>query len=497
MEKPKEPQVLTQLLKRLAAQFPGADLDMVRLAYEFADQAHQGQKRTNGEPYITHALAVANKLSTMRVDLNTVIAGLLHDVPEDTSYTVPDIRENFGVDVAALVEGITKLGTLKYRGMERYVENLRKMFLAISKDVRVVLIKFADRLHNLETLDALAPEKRQRIALESMEIFAPIAHRLGMWEIKGQLEDLSFKYTDQESYAWVSQLMATTSPSKEKNLAKVMALLRDKLDENQTITVLDIEGRAKFLYSLYKKLLRHDRDISKIYDLVAVRVIVENVTECYAVLGIIHQLWKPLRGRIKDYIAQPKPNGYQSLHTTVFVGPGEIVEFQIRTKAMDEESHYGPAAHWYYTEQGKPKEGIKMNSPRYAWVTELVKLQKEIRDTTEYLEHLKIDVFPENIFVFTPGGDVIALPDQATPVDFAYHIHSDIGNHCVAARINNKLMPLSTPLKSGDMVDIVIDKKRARPSPDWLQFVKTRTARERIKLELNRSRQLFGLFKKV
>ncbi|MFA5954330.1 MAG: RelA/SpoT family protein [Patescibacteria group bacterium] len=487
-------QNLLQILKRL---FPGADLDMVKLAYEFADRAHQGQRRTNGDPYITHALAAAMNLTTMRTDLNTIIAGLLHDVPEDTSYTIVDIRKNFGDDIAGLVEGVTKLGTLKYRGIERYVENLRKMFLAISKDVRVLLIKFADRIHNLETLDAIPPDKQKRVALESMEIFAPIALRLGMWETKGRLEDLSFKYIDPDACGWVTQLMETTSPSKEKSLAKVIEMLREKLKEQPNLHVISIQGRAKHLYSLYKKLLRHERDISKIYDLIAARVVVQEESECYAVLGIIHQLWKPLRGRIKDYIAQPKPNGYRSLHTTVFVGQGEIVEFQIRTQKMEEESYYGVAAHWYYTEQGKPKEGVKVNSPKFAWVNKLVKLQKEIQDSTEYLESLKIDVFPDNIFVFTPNGDVIALPDRATPIDFAYHIHSDVGNHCVASRINDKLMPVSTPLKSGDVVDIITDKKRVRPSPDWLQFVKTRTARERIKLEINRSRKLFGIFKKT
>jgi len=486
------PQKLISILEK---QFPGADLDMVRLAYDFAERAHQGQKRTNGQPFIEHCLATATNLTTMRVDIPTIIAGILHDVPEDTSYTIKDIEDNFGKDVASLVEGITKLGTLKYRGIERYVENLRKMFLALSKDIRVILIKFADRIHNLETLDALSPEKQKRISLESMEIYAPIAHRLGMWETKGKLEDLAFKYTNPEAYEWVSRLMATTSPQKEKHLEEVIKNLQKQLEKNSHLHVIDIQGRAKHLYSLYKKLLRHERDISKIYDLIAVRIVVKNVTECYAVLGIIHQLWKPLRGRIKDYIAQPKPNGYQSLHTTVFVGLGEIVEFQIRTQQMEDESSYGVAAHWYYTEQGKPRHGAKLESKKFAWVKNLVKLQKEIKDSTEYLESLKVDVFPDNIFVFTPEGDVIALPDNATPVDFAYHIHSDIGNHCVATRINNKLMPLSTPLKSGDVVEMITDKKRSRPSPDWLQFVKTRTAKERIKMELNRSRRIFGIFK--
>lgn len=489
---------LKQLLDILKKQFPGTDLDMVKLAYDYAARAHAGQMRLDNTPYIQHNLATAINLTAMHVDLPTIQAGLLHDVPEETSYTIEDIKENFGEEVSSLVEGITKLGKLKYRGMERYVENLRKMFLALSKDVRVILIKFADRLHNMETLDAVPPEKQKRIALESMEIFAPIAHRLGMWEIKGQLEDLSFKYTQPEDYAWVTTLMATTSPSKEKNLKSIVKTLHHALARKSNLKIYSIQGRAKHLYSLYKKLLRHDRDISRIYDLIAVRIVVESVAECYTALGVIHQLWKPLRGRIKDYIAQPKPNGYQSLHTTVIVGPGEIVEFQIRTKKMDLEAQYGVAAHWLYVEKEKPKEGARLNAKHRSlgWVNELIKLQQEIKDTTEYLESVKIDVFPDNIFVFTPKGDVITLPDHATPVDFAYHIHTDLGNKCAATRINNRLMPLSTTLKSGDMVEIIVDKKRVRPSPDWLNFVKTRTAREHIKQSLNRASRLFTMFKK-
>src|SRR3989338_1649044 len=489
---------LKQLLTTLKKQFPGQDLDLVTLAYEYAARAHQGQVRTNGEPYTTHVLACAMNLTTMHVDLATIQAGLLHDVPEETSYTIADIKENFGGEVANLVEGITKLGKLKYRGMDRYVENLRKMFLALSQDVRVILIKFADRIHNLETLEALPPEKRKRIALESLEIFAPLAHRLGMWEVKGRLEDLSFKYVYPEEYAWVATLAATTSPSKEKSLKRVMNELHRELAKQSDIKVYRIEGRAKHLYSLYKKLLRHDRNISQVYDLVAVRIVVETIAECYVVLGLIHQFWKPLRGRIKDYIAQPKPNGYQSLHTTVFVGPGEIIEFQIRTKQMDSEAEYGVAAHWFYAEKGKPKEGARFDPKhrRFSWVNNLTKLNKEIEDTAQFLESVKINIFPNHIFVFTPKGDVIDLPENATPVDFAYHIHSDLGNQCTAARINNKLMPLSTALKSGDVVEIIADKKRARPSRDWLAFVKTRTAREHIKQVINRSSRLLGMFKR-
>lgn len=475
-----------ELLKKLRVQFPKADLGMVELAYDYAVRAHQGQLRTSGEPYINHCVACAINLTSMRVDLVTIQAGLLHDVPEETSYTVADIKENFGPEVAKLVEGITKLGKLKYRGMERYVENLRKMFLALSEDIRVILIKFADRIHNLETLGSLPEEKRKRIALESMEIFAPLAHRLGMWETKGQLEDLSFKYLEPDEYAWVEKLSKENAPAKEKTLARAIHQLKRALAKEPHLQVVRIDARAKHLYSLHKKLLRHGRDPGHIYDLIAGRIVVETVAECYMVLGIIHQLWKPLRGRIKDYIAHPKPNGYQSLHTTVFVGPGEIIEFQIRTKAMDDEAMYGVAAHWYYIEKGKPKHGAHNKEPQLRWVSELLKLQNEMQDTTEYLESVKINLFDDHIFVFTPKGDVIDLPEEATPVDFAYHIHSDVGNGCSAARVNNILAPLSMKLKSGDVIEIIVDKKR-NPSRDWLQFVKTRNAREHIKQALSQS----------
>ena len=488
---------IKQLLTILKKQHPRADLEMVQLAYDFAAQAHQGQKRKSGEPYMSHSLTSAIYMTKMRVDLPTIIAGLLHDVPEDTTYTIDDIEKNFGPEVKRLVEGVTKLGTLKYRGIERYVENLRKMFMALSADIRVVMIKFADRVHNLKTLEALASEKQKRIALESMEIYAPIAHRLGMWEVKGELEDLSFRYIDPKEHTWAKNLMTTTAPTRAKSLKKSIRQLKEELVKHKDIHVVSIQGREKQLYSLYKKLVRHDRDIQRIYDLIAARVIVRDIAECYAVLGIIHQLWKPLRGRFKDYIAQPKPNGYQSLHTTVFVGLGEIVEFQIRTEKMDEEASYGVAAQWIYEEKGKPDSGGKLGTgdKRFAWVNELLKLQQEIKDTTTYLESLKIDVFTDSIFVFTPKGDVIALPEDATPIDFAYHVHSNLGNQCAGARVNGKMAPLSIALHSGDVVEIIADKKR-RPSADWLAMVKTRNAREHIKGELNRRRRLFGLFKR-
>ncbi|HTK59682.1 MAG TPA: HD domain-containing protein, partial [Candidatus Baltobacteraceae bacterium] len=383
----------------------------------------------------------------------------------------------------------TKLGKIKYRGMERYVENLRKMFVAMASDIRVILIKFADRLHNLSTLDALPPRKRVRIALESLEIYAPIANRLGMGMMQGKIEDLSFKYVFPKEHAWVSGLVKDRYRAKERYLKKVGEKITAELARNR-ITTLDVHGRTKHLYSLFKKLLKYDRNLDKIYDLVALRVIVPTVADCYASLGIIHQMWKPLKGRIKDYIAQPKPNGYQSLHTTIFCDDGEIVEVQIRTEQMHEEAEYGIAAHWHYVEEGK--ESPEAVDAQIAWVKDLIKLQQEsLKDDgglMESFEKLKIDVFQKRIFVFTPKGDVIDLPEDATPVDYAYAIHSDIGDRCTAARINNEIAPLDARLYSGDMCEIVVDKNRKGPNPDWLKFAKTHHAKDRIRLYAKKKR---------
>ena len=450
------------------------DTDMVKLAVQFAANAHKGQLRKTGEPYINHALATAEKLAEMGLDEATIIAGLLHDVPEDTKVTIDEIEKNFGKDVAYLVNGVTKLGTLKYRGLERYLENLRKMFLTVAEDVRVILIKFADRLHNIKTLYALPPEKRERIALETLEIYAPIANRLGMDEIKGQLEDLSFQYAYPAEYAWVQSQMVERYHTKERYLRSIQKQLEHEL-KNEKIDYIKLEGRGKDLYSLYKKVLLHDRDFSKINDLIALRIIVNSIPECYSVLGAIHRRWTPIKGRVKDYIAQPKPNGYQSLHTTVFSDDGEVVEFQIRTEEMHAEARFGIAAHWHYDEKGS----IKIDD-KFSWVRELSDWQ-QATDGKEYLEQLKLNVFQNRIFVFTPRGDVIDLPEGATPIDFAYHVHTEIGNQCTGARINNQLVKLDSVLKSGDMCEIIIDKKRKGPNPDWITFAKTSTAKNHIK----------------
>ena len=480
---------LERLLKTVQEYSPRSDLETVELAYDFAKEAHEGQMRASGEPYINHPVETAMTLARLRLPENMIVAGLLHDVPEDTPFTLKDVEKNFGDDVASMVQGITKLGKIKYRGMERYVENLRKMFVAMASDIRVILIKFADRIHNLSTLDALPPRKRTRIALESLEIYAPIANRLGMGMIQGKLEDLSFKYVYPKEYAWVASLVKDRYRAKERYLAKIADKITAELKDNQ-VRVLDIHGRTKHLYSLYKKLLKYDRNLDKVYDLVALRVIVPTVADCYATLGIIHQLWKPLKGRIKDYIAQPKPNGYQSLHTTVFCDGGEIVEIQIRTERMHEEAEYGIAAHWHYVEEGK--ESPEVIQAQIAWVKDLIKVQQASRKdrgrTLESVEKLKIDVFQKRIFVFTPKGDVIDLPEDATPVDFAFSIHSEIGNKCAGARINNEIASLDARLYSGDMCEIIIDKNRKGPNPDWLKFAKTHHAKDRIRAHAKKKR---------
>lgn len=478
------PQTIDALCALVLSYDVNASEKDLRDAYEFAKQAHEGQKRATGEPYIIHPLATAFTLAEMRLPAPIVMAGLLHDVPEDTPRTLEEIQERYGEDIAHMVAGITKLGKIKYRGIERYIENLRKMFLAMAADVRVVFIKFADRLHNLETLQAIPPKKQYRIALESLEIFAPIANRLGMGEMKGRLEDAAFQYVYPKEYQWVQQISKSGRAGKEEYLERILRTSKEVLEE-AGLKDVEVHGRAKHLYSLYRKLLKNERNIARIYDLIAVRIIVDSVADCYAALGIIHSRWTPLKGRIKDYIAQPKPNGYRSLHTTVFCEDGEIVEFQIRTHEMHVVNEYGIAAHWSYDEDGKVSLGATSKYGRPPdWVHELADVQKELSDKKAYLESLedvKIDVFKDRIFVFTPQGDVIDLPEESTTIDFAYAIHTDIGNTCTAAKVNDENVSLDRVLKNGDMVEILTDKSRKGPNPDWLKFVRTRQAKQKIK----------------
>lgn len=458
--------------------------DLARRAYEFARTAHQGQKRSSGEPYFNHCLATAQTLIDMRLDAKTIIAGLLHDVVEDTKYTLQDIKKNFGEEIAFMVEGITKLGKIKFRGDQQKIENLRKMFLAMAEDVRVVLIKLADRLHNMNTLQFVPPEKQKRIALETLEIYVPLAHRLGMGEIKGHLEDLSFQYLYPKEYKWVIDNLSEKYQEREKYIEKITPVIHQELNK-ENINPLKIDARAKHYYSLYKKLLKYDMNFEKIHDLVAVRIVVNTIEECYGVLGVIHKLWRPMPGKIKDYIALPKPNGYQSLHTTVFCLDGKITEFQIRTVKMHDEAELGIAAHWLYAEKGKPKTGIKLDDKRFSWVSQLRDWQHEVSGSQEFLESLKIDFFKDRIFCLTPKGDAIDLPENASPIDFAYHIHSDIGDHCSGAKVNGKMVPLSHILQNGDVVEILTQKKHV-PSRAWLEFSKTSIAKNRIRHSLKK-----------
>jgi GTP pyrophosphokinase len=479
---------IQKLLQTIRKNNPKADIEMIELAYDYAAESHKDQKRLNGDDYIIHPLATAQKLADMRLSIPIIIAGLLHDVPEQTNLTLKDIEKNFGKDVASMVEGVTKLGKIKYRGIERYIENLRKMFISMAKDLRVIIIRFADRLHNLETLDAQPLHKRLRIAQETLEIYAPIANRLGIGELKGALEDAAFKYVYPEEYEWSKKLIETKSKQEEEYLKKIIKIIKYELT-HEKIKYISVHGRNKHLFSLYKKLIKYGRDINRIYDLVAVRIIVKDLTDCYATLGVIHKRWKPLKGRIKDYIAQPKPNGYRSLHTTVFSDNGEILEVQIRTEEMHEEAEFGIAAHWRYDESNKE---FLLPTKKIQWIEELTKWQREIKENQKYLEELKIDVFQDRIFVFTPKGDVIDLPENSTPIDFAYHVHTEVGDKCVGAIINDQMSTLNAKLNSGDVVRILTDKNRKGPSPDWIKFAKTNMARHKIKSHIKQKELNFA-----
>lgn len=466
----------------------------VARAFRFAEQAHRGQKRKSGEPYFNHVLATAQTLYEWKLDETSLAAGLLHDVVEDTSVTLKDIEREFGQEVAFLVDGVTKLGRIKYRGTAARVENLRKMFLALSEDLRVVFIKLADRLHNLKTLGALPPQKQKRIAMETDEIYAPIAYRLGMQNLSGELHDLAFPYLYPREDRWLKETVKEQYAARHRYLEKLKPALEEQL-HGRGLMPLSIDFRAKRMASLYQKLLRHSMDIEKIYDLVAMRLIVDNVGECYNILGVIHELWPPLPGRIKDYIALPKPNGYRSLHTTV-IGPDQkLVEIQIRTREMHEENENGIAAHWLYEQDRKDPKSSGISSRKLAaeleWVQQLRRWQEKYdnANSDEFLRSMKVDFFKDRIFTITPNGDVIDLPAGATPVDFAYSIHSEIGNTCVGAKVNNSIVPLSQELHSGDLV-LIITQKGKKPSEDWLDFVKTGAAKEHIRSALRKGNTL-------
>ncbi len=464
--------------------------DLIRRAFDFAYKVHQNEKRKSGEPYFNHSYQTAFKIAEWKLDAQTVAAALLHDTVE-SGVELNEIKKQFGDEIAFLVDGVTKLGRLKYRtSEEKSAENIRKMILALSVDLRVVLIKLADRLHNMKTLKFLPSLKQKRIALETSEIYASLAYRLGMQSLAGELEDLAFSYLHPEEYAWLLENIKERFEERQNYLKEVKAILEKTLKEND-IEPLKIDFRAKHYSSLYKKLLRYDMNVEQIYDLVALRIILRNVEECYAVLGIIHQIWPPLPGRIKDYIALPKPNGYQSLHTTVFCLDNRPTEIQIRTLEMHEAAENGIASHWAY-EQIKGTKNYLEKKPSFAdkkeltWVEQLKNWQKDFSQPEGFLKSLKIDFFKDRIFAITPRGEVIDLPLGATPVDFAYAIHSDIGNQCIGAKVNGKIMPLDYQLQSGDMVEIIVQKTK-KPSQSWLAFIKSGQAKKKIRAGLRQS----------
>lgn len=465
-----------ELREKVLSYNPHADSEMLEKAYRFAEAVHRYQKRFSGEPYIVHPLAVAGILADLELDLETIVGGLLHDVVEDGGVELAEIEREFGGEVALLVDGTTKLSRFQYKSKEEHqAENLRKMFLAMARDIRVILIKLADRLHNLRTLRYHNAAKRKEIAQETLDIFAPLAHRLGIYRLKSELEDLAFRHSDPEKYYMVAEKLAKTRDSRERYIAGVVATLKEKLAEAGIKA--DVQGRAKHLYSIYVKMVTQQKDLTEIYDVMGVRIIVDTVRDCYAALGAIHALWKPVPGRFKDYIAVPKSNMYQSLHTTV-VGPGgELLEIQVRTWEMHRTAEYGIAAHWRYKEGGK---GDKEFDEKLAWLRQLLDWQHELRDAREFMESLKIDLFADVVFVFTPRGDVIELPAGSVPLDFAYRIHTDIGHRCTGARVNGRLVPLDYRLNNGDVVEIITGKQPS-PSRDWLSLVKTSQAKSKIR----------------
>lgn len=466
---------------------PEADLELIQRAYELAEAAHAGQKRASGEAYIIHPLHVAAILVDMHLDEATISAALLHDVVEDTTYTIEEMQEHFGEEVAMLIDGVTKLGRIEYKSKEeQQLENYRKLFLAMAKDIRVILIKLADRLHNMRTLKYMREDKQKRIATETIEIYAPLANRLGISSIKCELEDLCLRYLEPEIYYDLVESVKQKRQERQSFINDAMQQLGERL-ENAGMKA-EIRGRAKHFYSIYKKMKRDNKDISEIYDLSAVRVLVDSVRDCYGVLGVIHEMWKPMPGRFKDYIAMPKSNGYQSLHTTVMTR-GYPLEIQIRTFAMHEVSEYGFAAHWKYKEAGKSVGAKGDYDKKLSWLRQVVNLQQELSDPQEYVEALKVDVFSDEVFVFTPRGDVIDLPKGSIPLDFAYRIHTEVGNHCVGAKVNGRLVPLEYKLKNGDIVSIITNKANNGPSPDWLNIVASSETRNKIRSWFKKARR--------
>jgi GTP diphosphokinase / guanosine-3',5'-bis(diphosphate) 3'-diphosphatase len=466
---------LEALIEEIPKYQPGADLEVLQRAYRFSEQSHQGQHRASGEPYLSHPLEVANLLVGFKMDVTTVTAGLLHDVLEDTQTTKDDLRREFGQEVAELVDGVTKLGKLAFSSREeRQAENFRKMLVAMARDLRVLMIKLADRLHNMRTLDYLPAEKTRKIAQETLDIYAPLAHRLGMAKVKAELEDLALRALEPQDYLDLQRRVAKRRLEREADINQAITILGQKLSEVGIES--QIRGRPKHFYSIWKKMHDQGREFDEIYDLTAVRVITSSVRDCYGALGVVHSLWKPVPGRFKDFIAMPKVNMYQSLHTTVIGPKGDPVEIQIRTWDMHRIAEEGIAAHWLYKEKKTGKDKVDES---LVWLRQLLENQQDTKDPAEFLDGVRVDLFPDEVYVFTPKGDVKALPEDSTPIDFAYAVHTKVGEHCVGAKVNGKLVPLRTTLRQGDIVEIVTSPNQ-HPSRDWLKIVKSSRARSKI-----------------
>lgn len=469
--------MIDQVIQKIKTYHPGFDEARIRDACSFQVEAHQGQMRASGEPYSIHPIHVAMLLADLNMDDDTIIAGLLHDILEDTDYTYEYVAERFGSDVAVLVDGVTKLKKIKFKSkQENQAENIRKMIMAMSNDIRIIIIKLCDRLHNMRTLEYMSEKQRQSKAEETLDIYAPLAHRLGINTIKWELEDLSLRYLEPEIYYDLAKRIEKKREDREAYINDVIRQLHEKLSEVDTAA--DISGRPKSLYSIYKKMYQQDKTFEQIFDLTAIRVIVESIKDCYGVLGVVHTLWKPLPNRFKDYIAMPKPNMYQSLHTTVIGPEGETFEVQIRTWDMHNTAEYGIAAHWKYKEHKAAHDNF---DDKLTWLRQLMEWQKELKDPKEFMETLKGDFFSDEVYIFTPQGDVINLPQGSTPIDFAYRVHTAVGNNCVGARIDGRIVPLTTTLSNGNIVEIITSSGSTGPSRDWLNIVKSTQAKNKIR----------------
>src|SRR6476620_5113901 len=465
------------LVEKVRGNNPEADIELLRRAYVFSAFEHNGQVRHSGEPYLVHPVEVADLLADMKLDVVAIAAGLLHDIVEDTQTPIERIRELFGHDIAHVVEGVTKLGAISFSSSEeRQAENFRKMLLAMVDDIRVILVKLADRLHNMRTLHHLPEERRLKIAQETRDIYGPIANRLGMSKIKNELEELAFKHLEPKAFEALRTRVESRRRATQGMIAELKNTIAATLSEAE-VPVIEIDGRIKRLFSIHQKLKRQKIDLDQVYDLVAIRIVTQSVRDCYAALGIIHQTWSPVPGRIKDFIAMPRPNGYQSLHTSVVSERGFPFEVQIRTEEMHVRAEEGIAAHWKYKEG---RVGDHRDERYFQWMRQLLEVQQEVRDPQEFLQNLKIDLYPEEVYIFTPRGTVKVLPKGATAIDFAYAIHTDVGHQCVGARVNGRMVPLRTRLKNGDIVEIIRNATH-KPSRDWLNFAVTSRARNKIK----------------